>query len=434
MKICPNTNTKNQSRQQKNIESSKDLRSTFKSLTYSTRKVLEFLNTCSRNMKTLRMSQQWIGEKIGYSRMTVSTALNSLEELGIINSNYRHRTTCVYEIEEYYRKPEVIRILKQTMYAFICLGLLLSRSNSTYCNSFTPFNKMNNQATDSTPISFPKSATFGEAILPHPWLYNIPLDSSIPKNSPVTPEEWDAIFNSSQVESLGAASGGDLKTQKGENEKVTVSIYKTHFQEKVMEQFTKEELELLAQYPKQAVEYARSEYTRQLAAGKTFANPFKWFVAVIQNYNKRTATQTQHPQRTKQTWDDNKSRIDQAFDDVKQRHLDKLKARRERAASMGLSDINMRTNDEIRRFLEGKAVDQEISPELIRKAEEFRKIIEGYAHDPEVLNRRQNGDRSTRDKTSHVPNSVRDKMSHTEYDVVVKIGHEYLPDLDEVLD
>ena len=109
----------------------------FESITFNGRNVFDLLlkfTLCGRKMF---FTQSWIAQQCGISRAQVSRILRKLEEDGLIVSNYRHMTSCLYKISHCFKNPfiqsRLSHIFKSFRITALLLGMGASGTNVTQC-------------------------------------------------------------------------------------------------------------------------------------------------------------------------------------------------------------------------------------------------------------------------------------------------------------
>lgn len=74
------------------------LREKIEQLTEVERAVFDAILLLSKEYKSLYTSQKFIADKVGITREHCNRTLRKLKAIGLINSEYRHRNTCIYKV------------------------------------------------------------------------------------------------------------------------------------------------------------------------------------------------------------------------------------------------------------------------------------------------------------------------------------------------
>jgi|GEM_PF-4777309 hypothetical protein len=77
----------------------------------------------SNNCNSIYFKQEWLAKQLKITRQTANKVLSSLRERGYINSEYRHMTSCVYKISDYFLFMPVREALSHLINAFKYVSL-----------------------------------------------------------------------------------------------------------------------------------------------------------------------------------------------------------------------------------------------------------------------------------------------------------------------
>jgi len=102
----------------------------FKGLTEAQRAVLNYLLVWSNSYRNMYFSQSTIARDLGYSRGFVNRTLYIFEQSGLIASNYRHKTSCLYKVSSWFDDLDIRESLRGLFKAFrwFPVALLLVRA------------------------------------------------------------------------------------------------------------------------------------------------------------------------------------------------------------------------------------------------------------------------------------------------------------------
>lgn len=75
--------------------------------------------------KRMYFSQTWLGKQAGVSRKTINEMVGRWHEDGIVEKEYRHRTTCLYRMSDLFKIPYMQSRLRHTFKAFKVSAFLL---------------------------------------------------------------------------------------------------------------------------------------------------------------------------------------------------------------------------------------------------------------------------------------------------------------------
>ena len=216
--------------------------------------ILRFFLTHYEKHKTLEYSHWYIAIKTKLSVATVKRSISRLSRLGIIQSIWRPYNTCEYIINEFFKLPSTMKLMKDYFFCFLSVSLLLSVRSSNPERELLLILKDFNllKCTGTTSTTTPKSTSpYGEKLLYLPdstWYFG--RDCTGVPNKKRSFVEFEALFSFTQEK------------------------------EQYMQAFTEEQLTTLAQYPKASLEYAQKMLTRDMAAGKGITNLFSYFHAI----------------------------------------------------------------------------------------------------------------------------------------------------------
>lgn len=117
------------------------------SMSEKKRAILDLLlSLTAQKYRHIYPTQTWIAKQVGCSRMWASVLLLELETEGVIVSNYRHLTSCVYKVSRYFHNPFTQSRLGHLLKPLrnMALGLLVAASYAIPVTHFTQLGLKNN--------------------------------------------------------------------------------------------------------------------------------------------------------------------------------------------------------------------------------------------------------------------------------------------------
>lgn len=295
----------------------------------------------------ITVTQERIADKGKISISSVIRMLKRAQEEGLLFS-WNTGPACKYRLENSFRSLEFLSSLRHYFrnFLFISLALILSKPSLTQADRPLILNDLNLLERTGTSTG-PRTATSGAMLYltDNTWLYS--TKETGPKNKKCTLEQFEAKLT-------------------GEN----------------MEHFTEEQLEQLAQYPKESVKYARQMLTKDMAAGKIITNQFGYVLAISRNHaQKPSKTGIQQPTRHVQAYKE-------SDEEIRARLQDRRERIRVKAAAQGINPAAY-TVAELQLLMNG----YELMSNAERQQVDKKKPILPYIPHPEE---------PTRDKNSHV--------------------------------
>jgi hypothetical protein len=198
----------------------------------------------TKNMP-IYMRQDTMGKRVGFTREHVNRFLGQLIQDGIIASNYRHKTSCIYKVSSFFSNPIIRAQLRSLLYSLAALPL------SLICSSQWDVN---------TNVTQTKSSTYL-------YTYNLHLTylQRLCKGSEVVKKEGERVEE--QVNGIPSYIN-DIESP--------VMTYQQKMQ--------------LAQYNKQTVKYALI----QLQRSRDIQSPVGFLLGVCRKYTDRTKSSPVH--------------------------------------------------------------------------------------------------------------------------------------------
>lgn len=135
----------------------------FKELNWHDHEVLRLLISMINRYNQVYPRQEWIGSKLGISRILVNRSIARLTALGCIRKTYRTNDTCLYYLSEWFTRPTTRQLLKNIFksLAFIPLYLIVSiqgERRNNYDNSLIDKKKGITHILYSSPFIYKSSS------------------------------------------------------------------------------------------------------------------------------------------------------------------------------------------------------------------------------------------------------------------------------------
>lgn len=211
--------------------------------------IIKLFATNLKKHKIFDYSHAYIAKVTGLSIRTVQRSIKRLIKHGILESIWRPYNTCIYLLHDFFKSESLLSKLKWFFVGLFSLSSLVSEGGV-------------------------------RLLILKEVIYKCTGTNSVMSNNIAAQDLY-----------LSPAAPWLYSSEKGEpNKKMTFEQFEAQFfkKEQYMNTFTQDQLQQLAQYPKETLSYATKMLTKDMGAGKTITNQFAYFKSICERHKNKT--------------------------------------------------------------------------------------------------------------------------------------------------